>query len=108
MILRTKKVPPRLAGGGRGRGVATISRRRNSEARHAILDFGYAQESHLPLVQAVVWRPVSRRCWVCLLSSDAACDDLPFRWFCAPVSRIQCHSLINTPVHDLKDKNAAK
>ena len=37
---------------------------------------------------------------------------LPFRWFCAPVSWVQCHSLIYPPVQglkvDLKDKNAVK
>jgi hypothetical protein len=41
-----------------------------------------------------------------------SCDDFPFRWFRAPVSWVQRHSLIDPPVQglkvDLKDKNAVK
>jgi hypothetical protein len=39
-------------------------------------------------------------------------NEFPFRWFCAPVSRVQCHSLINSPVQglkvNLKDEDAVK
>jgi hypothetical protein len=39
-------------------------------------------------------------------------NDFPFRWLCAPLSWVQCYSLVNPPIKDvkvnLKDKNAVK
>lgn len=39
-------------------------------------------------------------------------NEFPFLWFSAEVSWVQCHSLINPPVHgvqvDLQDKHAVK
>jgi hypothetical protein len=51
----------------------------------------------------------ARYCFSRLMQSS---NDFPFRWFCAPVSWVQCYSFINPPVQgvkvNLKDKNAVK
>src|SRR5215470_2222893 len=62
---------------------------------------------------AVAWgvddNPILRNVFLRVMQSR---NEFPFRWFCAPVSWVQCHSLINPPVQgakvNLKDKNAVK